>query len=205
MDVNNVKTTNYKAIFILLGLIICLFCSVSTYFLVKTHNQNKIISEELLEYSNKLNLTKKQVLALDDNLEVRIQKLFNELDFFPKRLLFNPFYEDFFTHQNHYSINSSTIRMLDKEYLITLDLPGFTKEQVKIELNDNTLTIKAENFEKTSEDDNKNHINKQFKQVIRLNNDIERDAIKSLLENGILTITIPRIQHKSETKSINIE
>lgn len=205
MDVNNVKKTNYKAIFILLGLIICLFCSVSTYFLVKTHNQNKIISEELLEYSNKLNLTKKQVLALDDNLEVRIQKLFNELDFFPKRLLFNPFYEDFFTHQNHYSINSSTIRMLDKEYLITLDLPGFTKEQVKIELNDNTLTIKAENFEKTSEDDNKNHINKQFKQVIRLNNDIERDAIKSSLENGILTITIPRIQHKSETKSINIE
>ncbi len=205
MDVNNVKKTNYKAIFILLGLIICLFCSVSTYFLVKTHNQNKIISEELLEYSNKLNLTKKQVLALDDNLEVRIQKLFNELDFFPKRLLFNPFYKDFFTHQNHYSINSSTIRMLDKEYLITLDLPGFTKEQVKIELNDNTLTIKAENFEKTSEDDNKNHINKQFKQVIRLNNDIERDAIKSSLENGILTITIPRIQHKSETKSINIE
>lgn len=205
MDVNNVKKTNYKAIFILLGLIICLFCSVSTYFLVKTHNQNKIISEELLEYSNKLNLTKKQVLALDDNLEVRIQKLFNELDFFPKRLLFNFFYEDFFTHQNHYSINSSTIRMLDKEYLITLDLPGFTKEQVKIELNDNTLTIKAENFAKTSEDDNKNHINKQFKQVIRLNNDIERDAIKSSLENGILTITIPRIQHKPETKSINIE
>jgi HSP20 family molecular chaperone IbpA len=205
MNVNNAKTTNYKAIFILLGLIICLFCAVSTYFLIKTHNQNKIISEELLEYSNKLNLTKNRVLALDDNLEVRIQKLFNELDFFPNRLLFNPFYEDFFTHQNHYSIDSSTIRMLDKEYLITLNMSGFTKEQVKIELNDNALTIKAENFEKTNEGDDKNHINKQFKQVIRLNNDIEHDAIKSSLENGILTITIPRIQNKSETKTINIE
>jgi len=200
MDVNNVKKTNYKAIFILLGLIICLFCSVSTYFLVKTHNQNKIISQELLEYSNKLNLTKNQLLAFDDNLEVRMHKLFNELDFFPKRLLFNPFYKDFFTHQNH-----STIKVLDKEYLITLDLPGFTKEQVKIELNENILTIKAENFENANEDDGKNHINKQLKQVIRLNNDIEPDAIKSSLENGILTITIPRIQHKPETKSINIE
>ena len=205
MDINNVKTTNYKAIFILLGLIISLFCAVSTYFLVKTHNQNKIISKELLEYSNKLNLTKNQVLALDNNLEVRMHKLFNELDFFPKRLLLNPFYEDFFTHQNHYSINHSTIRVLDKEYLITLDLPGFTKEQVKIELNENILTIKAENFEKANEDDDKNHIKKQFKQVIRLNNDIEPDTIKSSLENGILTITIPRIQHKPETKSINIE
>jgi len=106
---------------------------------------------------------------------------------------------------NSYSINRSKIRVLDKEYLITLEVPGFTKEQIKIDLSGNILTISAESSEKTEENDNKKDVSSKFKQVISLNNDIERDSIKSSLKDGVLTINIPRIQQKIEPKTINIE
>ena len=206
---NNCKCTNYKIILTILGLSTCLFLAGTIYFLVKSYNQNKLISNQLLEYSNQLNFTKNQPLAFDDNFEIRMRKLFDDLDLTAKRSLFS----DFFNHHarmnnllnNSYSINRSTIRVLDKEYLITLEVPGFTKEQIKIDLSGNILTISAESSEKTEENDNKKDVSSKFKQVISLNNDIERHSIKSSLKDGVLTINIPRIQQKIEPKTINIE
>jgi HSP20 family protein len=209
----NCKCTNYRVILTILGLSTCLFLAGTTYFLVKTYNQNKIISGQLLEYNNQLNFTKNQPLVFDDNFELRMRKLFDELDLTPKQSLFNSIDQNFFNYRNHmnnllnnsYSMNRSTIKALDNEYLITLTVPGFTKDQIKIDLNGNILTIWAESSNKTEESDNKKDISSTFKQVISLNNDIERNSIKSSLKDGILTINIPRIQQKIEPKIINIE
>ena len=209
----NCKCTNYRVILTILGLSTCLFLAGTTYFLVKTYNQNKIISGQLLEYNNQLNFTKNQPLVFDDNFELRMRKLFDELDLTPKQSLFNSIDQNFFNYRNHmnnllnnsYSMNRSTIKALDNEYLITLTVPGFIKDQIKIDLNGNILTIWAESSNKTEESDNKKDISSTFKQVISLNNDIERNSIKSSLKDGILTINIPRIQQKIEPKIINIE
>ena len=209
----NCKCTNYRVILTILGLSTCLFLAGTTYFLVKTYNQNKIISGQLLEYNNQLNFTKNQPLVFDDNFELRMRKLFDELDLTPKQSLFNSIDQNFFNYRNHmnnllnnsYSMNRSTIKALDNEYLITLTVPGFIKDQIKIDLNGNILTIWAESSNKTEESDNKKDISSTFKQVISLNNDIERNSIKSSLKEGILTINIPRIQQKIEPKIINIE
>jgi len=85
----NCKCTNYRVILTILGLSTCLFLAGTTYLLVKTYNQNKIISEQLLEYNNQLNFTKNQPLVFDDNFELRMRKLFDELDLTPKQSLFN--------------------------------------------------------------------------------------------------------------------
>ena len=209
----NCKCTNYRVILTILGLSTCLFLAGTTYFLVKTYNQNKIISGQLLEYNNQLNFTKNQPLVFDDNFELRMRKLFDELDLTPKQSLFNSIDQNFFNYRNHmnnllnnsYSMNRSTIKALNNEYLITLTVPGFIKDQIKIDLNGNILTIWAESSNKTEESDNKKDISSTFKQVISLNNDIERNSIKSSLKDGILTINIPRIQQKIEPKIINIE
>ena len=166
--------------------------------MVKTYNQNKIISEQWLEYNNQLNFTKNQPLVFDDNFELRMRKLFDELDLTPKQSLFNSIDQNFFNYRNHmnnllnnsYSMNRSTIKALDNEYLITLTVPGFTKDQIKIDLNGNILTIWADSSDKTEKGDNKKDIS-AFKQVISLNNDIERNSIKSSLKDGILSINIP--------------
>ena len=182
------------------------------YFLVKCYNQNQIISEQLLEYKNQLNYNKPQPLLLDDNFERRMKKLFDEMSLIPRTSLFNLIDRDFFNSHirednllNDNYLNHSTIEVLDKEYLITLAIPGFTREQLKLELNGNILTISAENKEQSDENNTKKNINSKFKQVISLNTDIERNSIKSSLKDGILTISIPRTQQKGEPQTINIE
>lgn len=206
------KWTNYRAILAILGFSTCLFLAGTIYFLVKCYNQNQIISEQLLEYKNQLNYNKHQPLLVDDNFERRMKKLFDEMSLIPRQSLFNLIDRDFFNSHirrdslvNDNYLNHSTIEVLDKEYLITLVIPGFTKEQIKLELNGNILTISAENKEQSDENDTKKNINSKFRQVISLNNDIERDSIKSSLKDGILTISIPRIQQKGEPQTINIE
>lgn len=206
------KWTNYKAILAILGFSTCLFLAGTIYFLVKCYNQNQIISEQLLEYKNQLNYNKPQPLLLDDNFERRMKKLFDEMNIIPRQSLFNLIDRDFFNSHirgenllNDNYLNHSTIEVLDKEYLITLAIPGFTKEQIKLELNSNILTISAENKEQSDENNTKKNISSKFKQVINLNNDIERDSIKSSLKDGILTISIPRTQQKGEPQTINIE
>jgi len=206
------KWTNYRAILAILGFSTCLFLAGTIYFLVKCYNQNQIISEQLLEYKNQLNYNKSQPLLLEDNFERRIKKLFDEMSLIPRQSLFNLIDRDFFNSHirgdnllNDNYLNHSTIEVLDKEYLITLAIPGFTKEQIKLELNGNILTISAENKEQSDENNTKKNINSKFRQVISLNTDIERDSIKSSLKDGILTISIPRIQQKGEPQTINIE
>lgn len=208
----NCKWTNCKVILVILGFSTCLFLAGTIYFLVKCYNQNQIISEQLLEYKNQLNYNKPQPLLLDDNFERRMKKLFDEMSLIPRQSLFNLIDRDFFNSHirgdnllNDNYLNHSTIEVLDKEYLITLAIPGFTREQIKLELNRNILTISAENKEQLDENNTKKNINSKFKQVINLNNDIERDSIKSSLKDGILTISIPRSQQKGEPQTINIE
>lgn len=208
----NCKWTNCKAILVILGFSTCLFLAGTIYFLVKCYNQNQIISEQLLEYKNQLNYNKPQPLLLDDNFERRMKKLFDEMSLIPRQSLFNLIDRDFFNSHirgdnllNDNYLNHSTIEVLDKEYLITLAIPGFTKEQIKLELNGNILTISAENKEQSDENNTKKNINSKFKQVISLNTDIERNSIKSSLKDGILTISIPRTQQKGEPQTINIE
>ena len=161
--------------------------------------KNQIISEQLLEYKNQLNYNKPQPLLLDDNFERRMKKLFDEMSLIPRQSLFH-IRGDNLLNDNY--LNHSTIEVLDKEYLITLAIPGFTREQIKLELNRNILTISAENKEQLDENNTKKNINSKFRQVISLNTDIERDSIKSSLKDGILTISIPRIQQKGEPQTI---
>ena len=208
----NCKWTNCKVILVILGFSTCLFLAGTIYFLVKCYNQNQIISEQLLEYKNQLNYNKPQPLLLDDNFERRMKKLFDEMSLIPRTSLFNLIDRDFFNSHirednllNDNYLNHSTIEVLDKEYLITLTIPGFTKEQIKLELNGNILTISAENKEQSDKNNTKKNISSKFKKVISLNNDIERDSIKSSLKDGILTISIPRTQQEGEPQTINIE
>lgn len=207
------KWSNYKVILAVLGFSTCLFLAGTIYFLVKCYNQNQIISEQLLEYKNQFNYNNpQQPLLMDDNFERRMKKLFDEMNLIPRQSLFNLIDRNFFNSHirgvnllNNNYLNHSTIEVLDKEYLITLTIPGFTKEQIKLELNGNILTISAENKEQSDKNNTKKNISSKFKQVISLNNDIERDSIKSSLKDGILTISIPRTQQEGEPQTINIE
>lgn len=86
----------------------------------------------------------------------------------------------------------------DKQYIIIMEVPGFDKNQIKVKVNNNKLFIKGSIGEKNKDDDANNYMHKNFNYVISLYDDVDQKNISSNLKNGILTITLPRIEIKEE-------
>ena len=94
----------------------------------------------------------------------------------------------------------------EKEYHIELDIPGYKKEEIKIESNDGLLTITAEkHVENKEEDKKKKYIRKErfYGKTSRSFSftDIDEDRIDAKYENGTLLLTVPK-KNKEETKKI---
>jgi HSP20 family protein len=84
-------------------------------------------------------------------------------------------------------------------YVINVELPGFNKDEVNIDIRNTILYLKAEQ-KKTS--DRKYHKHNVVKSWY-LSNDINIDEISCKLENGVLTISLPK--SKKEIKKIEIK
>lgn len=84
----------------------------------------------------------------------------------------------------------------EKEYEVSIDLPGLSEDEIEIELNDNTLTIKGQKEEK-SESKGKQYYRVErsigsFQRTLSLPEDANRDEISANMKNGLLVIQIPR-------------
>ncbi len=85
----------------------------------------------------------------------------------------------------------------DKAISFHAELPGLTKEDVKISINeDNVLTIRGEKKrEETSEEKNFVRVERSFGSFTRsftLPDNLEASAVQATFENGVLNITIPK-------------
>jgi len=98
----------------------------------------------------------------------------------------------------------------DKEYSITVEVPGVSEKDVKIEIADNTLTIIGEKKQETEEKE-KNYYRVErsygsFKRVLSLPEDANQDDVKATFKSGVLSIKMPRkALQKTDLKKIEIK
>ena len=94
----------------------------------------------------------------------------------------------------------------DNEYHLEMDIPGFTKDDIKIECHKGTITIKAES--KEAHDENKKYIRheRRYHKLERsfYFGDIDEDNIKADFKNGTLHLIIPE-KVESSKKQITID
>ncbi len=100
------------------------------------------------------------------------------------------------------------IRENEDSYQIDAELPGISKEDVKLELNEDLLSISVEHQEE-KEDSKDNYIHRErrygsMRRVIRLAN-TKADDIAARFENGILQITVPKEESASKIRQIEIQ
>ncbi len=96
----------------------------------------------------------------------------------------------------------------EKEYTIEAELPGVKKEEIKLEMNDNRFMIMIERKENI-EEEKKNYIHRErrtsaMQRSIYLK-DAHLEGIKAKLDNGVLSIVVPKAETKEKRHKIVIE
>jgi HSP20 family protein len=102
------------------------------------------------------------------------------------------------------------IRENETEYTVDVAVPGMKKEDIKIELNHNVLSISSETKSEKNEKDDKGRwarreFNYQsFKRTFTLPEDgVDVEKIEAKHEHGVLSIHIPkRVQEAVETRKL---
>ncbi len=88
------------------------------------------------------------------------------------------------------------LRETDDAFLFTAELPGLSKKDIDISLEEKTLTISGERkFEKESENDNYHRVERSygtFRRSFSLATAIEAEKVSAKFKDGLLTLTVPK-------------
>lgn len=127
--------------------------------------------------------------------------------------LFDNFFgDDEFFMSNSTNLMKTDIKEKDGKYIIETDLPGFTKENISLTLNNGYLKISA----KTKKEENNSnekylHQERYYGECSRnfyVGDELTQDEIDAEFVDGILKISIPKMEEKNrslEIKQIEIK
>jgi len=93
-------------------------------------------------------------------------------------------------------------------YVLEADLPGLNKDDLKIEIERNVLTIEGERKTERSEDLHGLHLerasNARFLRRFTLGREVDPDKIEASFADGVLRLTVPK-QEKALPRRINVQ
>ena len=128
-----------------------------------------------------------------------------ERDFWGKK---NPLYG-----KNAKNMMKTDIREHDSGYEVDVDLPGFKKDEINLELENGYLTVSAaKGLDKDEKDDKGRYIRREryagaMQRSFYVGDTLTQEDIKAKYENGILSISVPKkdVQAVETKKTIAIE
>ena len=130
-----------------------------------------------------------------------------------------PFDDDFFGRKNPLygkhakNMMKTDVRETDNGYELDIDLPGFKKDEISVQLKDGYLTISAaKGLDKDEKEKDGKYIRREryagtMSRSFYVGEGVEQDDIHAKYENGILKLSIPKKDAKEveQKKYISIE
>ena len=141
-----------------------------------------------------------------DNMMERFQREFDDFWSFPSgwrrqmRFPMIPFKEE--------AVPSMDLEDRGKDFRVTVDLPGFKKEDVEIEVTDDSLIVQAERTQ-SEEEKKKKYVRRErmaqtYYRKVTLPEEVRSNDAKANLTDGMLEITLPKKEPK-QTKKVKID
>jgi HSP20 family protein len=88
----------------------------------------------------------------------------------------------------------------DDNFLVTMEMPGLSKKDVEVGIEGDVLIVKGghEQEEKTEEKGivRREYSSARFERSFTVGKDIDPEKVKASMENGILTVTLPKRAEK---------
>ena len=125
---------------------------------------------------------------------------------------FNDFFDTDFMPRVNATAPAINVKESEKDYTVELAAPGLTKDDFNVNIDhDGNLHIKIENKSNSKEEDKKSHYLRRefsyskYEQTLLLPDDVEKDKISASVNNGVLTVDLPKIEKKVEKATRQIE
>ena len=130
------------------------------------------------------------------------------MNIIPRSFFFDDDLDDFFKPVVRKNDVKCDIYEEDGMYHVEMDVPGYDKKDIKLEVKDGYLTVSASK-EKEEKENKKNYIRKErtygsFSRSFALG-DVDIDNIDAKFENGILNITVPKKEIQENKKYIEVK
>lgn len=128
------------------------------------------------------------------------------MKFLPRNYYLNELFDDLMVPEDNKM--KCDIYEKDDAYHVEMDIPGFKKDEITIDVNDSYLTITAEKKEETN-DETKKYIRRErvygkYQRSFYLG-DANTDDVTAKFEHGSLKIVVPKKEMKETKKVIEIE
>lgn len=98
-----------------------------------------------------------------------------------------------------------------KQFRVKMDVPGIKKNEIKLNVTENSLEVSGEHKEE-SEEKKKNYLTKERSQVsyyrtLPLSENVDASKVKAKLTDGVLDITLPKSKptKTQKKKSISVQ
>ena len=132
----------------------------------------------------------------------------NDFDLLDEMFGMDPFFE-----KRESKLMKTDIKEKGDKYIIDVDLPGYEKENIDLEIEDGYLKVTAKvnkDVDESDEDEKYIHKERYYGECSRsfyIGKNIKEEDIRAAFKNGILTLTIPKEEPKKleEKKKIQID
>ena len=107
-----------------------------------------------------------------------------------------------------YGYGRMDLHETDKTFELKVDIPGMEKNDISITTENNRLVIEGERKEEKERKTKKCHFSERhfgsFRREVSLPKNVDINGINAVYTNGVLNVTIPKVEVKNDKKVVNI-
>ncbi len=136
------------------------------------------------------------------------ESLFDDFMDVPFEKLFQPEHNMIFGKRGKHLLKTD-VKEKEGKYELEMELPGFKKEDIKLQLENGYLNVSASRgLNKDEKDKEGNYIRRErysgsCSRSFYIGENVEQKDIKAKFENGVLTLIFPKIEEKKELPTSN--
>ena len=126
--------------------------------------------------------------------------------------VFNDFFDNDFMTRANATAPAINVKENDKEYTVELAAPGLKKDDFNVNIDrDGNLHIHMESKNEKKDEEKKSHYLRRefsyskFEQTLLLPDDVDKDKIEAKVNDGVLTVNLPKTEKKEDKTLKQIE